>query len=340
METFRKGLAGLCAALFIVAAILSMLLFNLERRAFLAETYQQAFANDNFYERLPALLAQALVTSSDQQDMPLGMRSMSVQQWESFLHELLPPETLKIMGDQALASTFAYLNNEADAAVLDLTPLKTQMAGGAGTQAVLNLMQSLPPCTLDELARITLSFLSDQQVAFCNPPAEMAGVTQPLIEGQVQLAAAALPAQVTLVSFDPLSLQPDPRQRIQSLRLALRLLPLLPLLLLFGMTLLAVRSLRDWLAWWGIPFTVTGLAVNIMAWMGAPLAGWILLKLLLRNAPTLLPPVLLDDASRLAEAIVGQALAPLGLQGGLLIGFGLLMTVLAFGPDLPRKTRA
>ena len=340
MDTARKGLAGVFAALFIATAVLSMLLFNLERKAFLAETYQQAFANENFYERLPALLAKAFVASSDQQGMPLGMRSMSEQQWEGFLRELLPPETLKTMGDQALTSTFAYLNGETDSAVVDLTPLKSQMSSSAGTQAVLNLMQTLPPCTLDELARITLSFLSDQQIAFCNPPAELAGVVQPLIEGQVQLAATLLPDQVTLAQFDPTTGQPDPRQQIQSLRLLMRLSPLLPLMLLFAMTVLAVRSLHDWLGWWGIPFIVTGLSVNIMAWTGAPLTSWIFLKVLLRYAPTLLPSVLLDDVSQLAEAIVHQALAPLSLQGWILIGLGLLMTALAFGPDLLRKVRA
>ena len=340
MDTARKGLAGVFAALFIATAVLSMLLFNLERKAFLAETYQQAFANENFYERLPALLAKAFVASSDQQGMPLGMRSMSEQQWEGFLRELLPPETLKTMGDQALTSTFAYLNGETDSAVVDLTPLKSQMSSSAGTQAVLNLMQTLPPCTLDELARITLSFLSDQQIAFCNPPAELAGVVQPLIEGQVQLAATLLPDQVTLAQFDPTTGQPDPRQQIQSLRLLMRLSPLLPLMLLFAMTVLAVRSLHDWLGWWGIPFIVTGLSVNIMAWTGAPLTSWVFLKTLLRYAPTLLPSVLMDDVGQLAEAIVHQALAPLSLQGWILIGLGLLMTALAFGPDLLRKVRA
>ena len=38
MDTARKGLAGIFAALFIATAVLSMLLFNLERKAFLAET--------------------------------------------------------------------------------------------------------------------------------------------------------------------------------------------------------------------------------------------------------------------------------------------------------------
>jgi len=340
MDTARKGLAGVFAALFIATAVLSMLLFNLERKAFLAETYQQAFANENFYERLPAILAKAFLTSSEQQGMTSGMRSLSEAQWESFLRELLPPEALKEMGDQALTSTFAYMNGETDSAVVDLTPLKSQMSSSAGTQAVLNLMQTLPPCTLDELARITLSFLSDQQIAFCNPPAELEGVVRPLVEGQVQLAATLLPDQVTLARFDPTMGQPDPRQRIQTLRLLMRLSPLLPLMLLFAMTALAVRSLRDWLGWWGIPFIVTGLSVNIMAWMGAPLTSWVFLKVLLRYAPTLLPSVLMDDIGQLAEAIVHQALAPLSLQGWILIGLGLLMTALAFGPDLLRRVRA
>jgi hypothetical protein len=328
-DTFRKGLAGIFAALFILSGIVSLLLYNLEQKAFTAETYQQAFANENFYESLPAIMAQTLMASADQPNMPLGLRSMSEQQWEGFLRELLPPETLKVMGDQALTSTFAYVNGESDSAIVNLTLLKSQMSSSTGMQAVLNLMQTLPPCTLDELTRITMALLNNQEITFCNPPAELQGIVQPLIQGEVQVAAASLPNQLTIASFDPATGQPDPRQKIQAMRVLMRLSPILPLGFFFLMTVLAVRGLRDWLMWWGIPFMVIGLSVSIIVWTGAPLVGWVLLKILLNSATSILPAVLLDDVSQLATAIVQQALKPLSLQGLLLMGAGFVMTVAA-----------
>jgi hypothetical protein len=329
MDTFRKGLAGVCAALFILSAIASLLLYNLEQKAFSIETYQQAFANENFYERLPAMMAQAFMASVDQPGMPVALRSMSEQQWEGFLRELLPPEALKAMGDQALTSTFAYLNGQSNAATVDLTVLKSQMASSAGTQAVMNLMQTLPPCTLEELTRITMALLNNQEIAFCNPPAEFQGIVQPIIQGQVQVAAAAVPSTLTLASYDAASGQPDPRQQIQTMRLFMRLSPILPLGFFFLMTVLAVRGLRDWLLWWGIPFMVIGLSVSIMVWTGAPLVGWVLFKLLTGSASFILPAVLGNDISQLASAIVEQALRPLSFQALVIMGVGFVMTVSA-----------
>jgi len=94
-------------------------------------------------------------------------------------------------------------------------------------------------------------------------------IVTPLIQGQLQIAAAGIPEQATLVSADPAAGKEDARQQLKVLRLFLRLTPTLPLLMLFALTVLAVRSLRDWLMWWGAPFFVTGILASLMAWLGA-----------------------------------------------------------------------
>jgi hypothetical protein len=330
MDTIRKGLAGLFAVLFVLTAILALILFNLESKAFSAGTYQQAFANENFYARIPSIMAQTFVSSPDLGGVPPGMQTLTPENWEKFFRELLPPETLITMGDQALTSVFAYLNDETDTAVISLAPLKSQMASETGTQAVINLASSLPPCTLEELARMTMSFLTDAQFTLCNPPAELMEMIRPLMQEQLQLTSTSLPDQLILLNSDQMSGQADPRQRIKALRLMMRLAPILPLFLLFVMTVLAVRGLRDWLVWWGIPFTLTGISVSVIAWMGAPLVSLILSDLILSQAPSYLPSFLLNDVNQLAAAIMNQVLQPIGLQGLLLSFLGVGMTVLAF----------
>jgi hypothetical protein len=334
MDALRKRLAALLAVLFIPIAALSLLGVNLERKAFESGTYKQALADGNFYENLPASLAQAIVGSEEMQSLPVVIRSLGAEQWEEFLRELLPAEMLQRMGDQAFDSLFAYLAGEADEAVVDVTPLKAQMSGGAGAQAVVSLMQNLPPCTLEELARITIGLLNEQEVAFCNPPAEWEGVVRPLIQEQVQTATLGLPDQLVIASYDPAAGLPDPRQRILVARAVLRFLPILPLLLLFVWTVLAVRSLRGWLGWWGLPFVGTGLAANIMAWTGAPLASHLLLNLLAARAPAVLPPALLNDLAALVSAVMAQALRPLSLQAWILLLLGLGMSTLALALSL------
>jgi hypothetical protein len=329
MDMIRKGLAGFFAALFVLTALLALLFFNLERNAFSAETYQRAFANDNFYERLPAILAQVLASPAQQETLPFPMRALSAEQWEKFIRGVLPPEALQQMGDEALTSLFSYLNGETATAVVSLTPLKSNMAGEAGTQAVINLIETLPACTLTEIAKMTMAFLNNQEFALCNPPVESDSILRPALQGQLQIVAASLPEQMTIAS-DVQSPEGNPHQRIQALRLGLRLTPLLPLLFLFGMSLLAVRSLRDWLAWWGIPFFITGLLSSFIAWVGAPLAGLLLLNLLVRKAPSYLPPILLENGSQLASAIMDQIFKPLFAQGLILLLVGIALTALTF----------
>jgi hypothetical protein len=323
MDTIRKTMAALFAILFIVSALVAQFLFNLERTAFAPQTYQQAFANDRFYERLPSILAES-VTGTALPALPVAFKGLTPKDWEGFFRDLLPPETLKLMGDQALGSILAYLNNQSDIAVLSLAPLKERMAGEAGTQAVLNLMRTQPVCTLAELARISMAMISQQELSLCSPPEELVPLVIPLIQGQLQLSSSIVPSEVIVAQPEPGRL--DPRQRLQFLRLVMQWFTVVPLLFLLALTVLAVRGLTDWFAWWGVPFLITGVIGVLVSLLAAPLLGIFLLQILARQLPAFLPQVLLANGSQLASAIFDQMVQPLLLQGILLAIIGALMT--------------
>lgn len=335
MNTFKKGLSILLAILFVFSALAALLAFNLERTAFDAETYQKAFAKQQFYDRLPAVLAKALTGSNAPGSLPPAMQTLNEQQWENFLRDLLPPEALQTMGDETVASLFGYLNGYAEAVQIPLAPLKQSLASDAGVQAVLAVFRAQPDCTLAQLAQMTMSALGSGQIVLCNLPEELYPVITPIIQEQLQWTAAALPEQVTLFGGAGDKRIQMARQRLQSLRLVLRLSPLLPLALLFALTLLAVRSLRDWLAWWGGPFLATGLAALLSALAGAPVFGTLLLKMVENRLPVLVSPAMLDQARPLVVAVMGQLTEPLKVQGLILAVLSLLMTLGAFA--LQRK---
>jgi hypothetical protein len=268
------------------------------------------------------------------------MQGLSKENWEAFFRDLLPPDTLKLMGDQALASVLAYVNDQGGSAVLSLTPLKERMASEAGTQAVLHLMQTQPACTLDEIARITMALLNSQAISLCSPPENLYPLVVPVIQGQMQVAAAAAPAEVTLARADGAAGKPDPRERIGVARLGMRLSPILPLALLLLLTIVGVRSLKDWMLWWGTPLLITGLLGAITAWLGAPLARVLLLQVLERTLPNLLPSVLLASGSQLAAAIVDQLLRPILIQGLVMLALGGVMLGLAALLSFLRKPGA
>lgn len=324
MRVFFKVVAAGVALLFILTAVPSLILFNLDRKAFNAETYQAAFAKADFYERLPSVMAESLLSSAAQQEnFPIVMRGMSAAAWENFFRALLPQTSFQQMGDEALNSIFAYLNLQSNSASFSLAPLKQSMAGEAGTQAVLSLLAELPNCTLEQIGQMTLGLLSSSEIQFCNPPAEMLPLLTPIIQGQMQMTAQFLPDQYTLIDAPPAD---DPRASLQKARLAMRLSPILPLGLLLVMTLMAVNSLKSWLRWWGVPLLASGgTAVLIAIGGGSVLVGNLLQRVLLNGSSRVLPDILLDYAGVLPQALAKTLLAPVLWQGIVFFSLGAAM---------------
>lgn len=324
MNIFRKPIATFFGTSFVITAVMALLFFNFDRRAFTAETYQQAFAREDFYNKIPSLLAQSITSGEDVTQQPLGMQGLNQETWDSFFRTLLPPDVLKVIGDDLLNSTFAYLNLESDLIQVNLSPVKANMVGETGTQAALVLIKSLPACTLDQAAMIMFGMFSGDQIQLCNPPEDILPMLMPIIQGQMQVTASLIPDQLTLITAPP---QNDPRQRLQTIRFFLRLSPLLPLLFLFGLTIFAVRSLKDWLIWWGIPLGITGFIASVIGLLGAPLLGAVLERLLAARLPNYLPVFLVDFTGDFSAAMVRALLNPVLWQGVILavIGGGMFV---------------
>jgi hypothetical protein len=324
MDSLKKILGIIFAVLFVATAVPALIFFNFDRRAFTAETYQKAFANADFYNKLPVVMADAMFSgSTDQSKLPVVMRGMSQQAWEEFFRVMLPTETLKVMGDDMLNSTFAYLNMQTNTVQLSLAPLKSSMVSDTGVQAVFTLLNSQPECTLMQIAQMAIDLLSNGEIQFCKPPAELIPMLTPTIQGQMQFATLAVPDQLTLISAP---LENDPRQKLKIARLAMRLSPIFPLGFLLLMTIFTANSLKSWLSWWGIPLTITGVLASLMSLGGAPIFGAILQHILVNRLPAFLPTILLDYTSDLASAMLQALLRPVLWQGLVitLIGFGMI----------------
>jgi hypothetical protein len=250
------------------------------------------------------------------------MRGMNQQAWEGYFRAMLPQETLKTLGDETLNSIFAYLNRQTDSVQVSLVPLKASMVSEAGTQAVFVLLATQPACTLEQIAQATMNLFNNSEIEFCNPPAELIPLLTPVIQGQMQAATLAIPDQLTLLSAPP---QNDPRQKLQTMRMVMRLSPILPLVFLLLMSIFTVNSLKSWLNWWGIPLFITGGLTAFLGLVGASVFGTVFQELLASRMSTFLPALLLDSANALATAMLQALFIPILWQGlGIaFIGFGM-----------------
>ena len=137
-----------------------------------------------------------------------------------------------------------------------------------------------------------------------------------------------IPEQVALVTPGP-----DRAQQLQDLRFAraiIRLTPVLPVLCLFMLTLFAVRSIGDWLNWWGYPFLLTGLVSMFLGALSGPIAAVIFQLFIAPVLPVAFPREIVDVFRDLTGRIVGNAMQPTLLIAGVMALCGLIMVALAF----------
>ena len=330
MRTLGIFIAAFCAILFVITGVLALLFFNIERKAFSAETYKQAFESQQLYDRMPGILSDVLITAIAQNPQATTyLKSFTVQDWQSAISTLVPPEELKAVANSTLDSTFDYLNGRTDSAVISLLPFKSHLAGPAGVESILQLLRARPTCTVDQIIELTFAVMSGGDLIFCNPPPEAVQIVRPLIESQLQFITLGFPDQLTLISTQQGGTSEDPRLNLKIARTIMQITPLFPMIFLLGLTIFAVRSLIDWLKWWGLPFLFTGLISFLIAVPGSSLVGFIIQWLLERQAAGLIPPVLLSTLRETVNVVAREILSPVAIVGLALAGVGLVMVLVA-----------
>jgi len=335
VRTLGQFLAAICAILFVISTALVLLFFNIEAKAFSSATYKQAFEDQRLYERMPEILATALTTTMGPNISAVPfLRTLTIQDWQNTISMLLPPEELKAIANNALDSTFDYLNNRTNSAVISLLPVKVQLAGPSGMNVVLQILSLQPACSAEQLTQMALGLLGGE-IALCNPPPEAIGLMTPFIQSQLQTMTTIIPNEVTFIPGTLSGTPDDPRLRLNTIRSAIKLTPFLSLLLLFGITIFAVRSLVDWLTWWGWSFAVAGASSVLIGLVGSPLVGWILQLFIQNQGTILIPPVFVSSIAETTSAVARQMLTPVLIQGAILGITGLGMAIL--GMFLPKK---
>jgi hypothetical protein len=350
-----RAIAVLCAIVVVAGLIAAVLVFNIERNLFTAETYRRAFAEANLYEQMPVVIAQQFVagglpnpctgnplmcqienaapelqaclkmalgteaydqlqqnirhaSEAEQQsvqpcfdrygappiDSGAGSEALSfakfltVKDWELLITTILPPQELEQFTNDTLDAIFAFLNNDSDNITISTVWLKERIRTH-GLDALLQIMRAQPPCTPEQLVEFatTLSDPKPGSLLSCNPPEEVVQTIMPTLQAMLDQTVAGMPNEfVPIQAMETAPGQPSPRESVQMVRLIMRLTPLLPLAALLGVTIFAVRSLRGWLLWWGVPLTIGGLLTFLSGLALSPLAGLVLVNFVQPEIPS------------------------------------------------------
>jgi len=334
LSVLARLIAALLAACFVVTAVAGLILFNMDRRAFNPAMYTKALESGNFYQQFPGLLGELLAKNIPGY-APAFLHRISAEQWKVLLGALLPGQQMQSMAEDTINQVFAYINGGNQAPRISLVPLKDSLAGPAGMNAVLTIIQSQPACTIEQLARMATSFGQE----LCNPPKGMLDLIKPVIQIELQSAASVIPDNVSILNSATNSSIESGMKDLRLIRLVMRFGPLLPIALLFVITILAVRTFKDWLAWWGWPIFLTGLFGFPIGLTGAPLLRWILERWLTKRFTITLTPEISASLRSVADTALREILKPVVWESLALFIVGLIMVVFSVFLTIREKNR-
>jgi len=283
-------------------------------------------------ETTPATGEQPSGESPNQGGMPPFMKNLKASDWGAILSILVPPNEMKVMTENILDQVFAYLNGETDSASISLVTLKERLAGQAGKDAILQLLAAQPPCTEEQLTKMFVGAPGEGEgMVMCAPPAETLNLIMLQLQNQLTALVAQIPDKAVIIepstpsspASDGGPLGSDPIATLRTVRLALRLSPLLPLGLLLLVTLFGVRTLKGWMRWWGIPFFFAGAIALVPGAAAKPALNWAWYNFVISRIPPIITTEITDIGHNLAVYIVHSLSEQIILQSLILLVIGL-----------------
>jgi hypothetical protein len=252
------------------------------------------------------------------------------------LNNFLPPGWANQQSDQIVDAIFDYLETGDESTlvlVVEIAPLLESLRGDPGRDLVLATLQSLPPCTENDLLDLDI-FSGTFDIPGCLPPLVPVELLAGQLHNLVVLAVDSNTVESVVgesITIDLLGLDPAVsglvRARLQQFRQiylfgkqSLLLLWLLPLACLLLILPLAVRSPGAWGLWWGWPLLVAA----VLTMLGS-FAVPAIINFLFETSSGAIPPTSIAYViDQIVQSVI-QALADLWLvRVRLLAGLGLI----------------
>lgn len=359
-----KLLAGFFATLFIITALISLLLINAEHHFVDPELYKRVLIEERVYDSLPRLLSTQMsegltyspcdedpgacegegedASEDDEGGPPDYFKNMEAEQWELLLGEILSANWLQAQTESVIDQFFVFLESDdpTPSITISLADIKSRLTGRNGVETVLKVIEAQPTCTQDQLREIINSFESDDsstELLSCRPPQEILDEYLSSMVETLNEVIESLPDEVVLgenfmdsdldkeVETDEDDMQVGKTAR--RIRTFLRLSPIAPVVLLFLVAILGVRSFRDLLRWWGIPFLLTGLITLVFSLLSMPIFNWFIETYVEVQIPGYFSSEFVGLGFDIGRSVIKSLVKAITIQAGVLSLGGILMIV-------------
>ncbi|HET9587428.1 MAG TPA: hypothetical protein VFO91_01445, partial [Anaerolineales bacterium] len=265
----------------------------------------------------------------------------STEQWEGLIRFLLPGESLQRMTESALDQASAYLDGETDRVAVSIADLKARLKGQAGEDLILFLLDAQPSCTAEQIARIDAGGFENGggTAIYCAASGDTLAKMIPGMRIRLHKIHAELPDEVVLIQS---AASDGPDGMIRAARSWLRFGPLLPLALLLLVTVFAVRSVRGWLRWWGIPLLSAGLIGLGIGIAVRPLLDWAWFNGPASSLSFIFPSVVGELGYAISHSLAGELGQQIMLIASLITVLGLAAVFLTsrMGPKPDHTPRS
>lgn len=320
---FKIFLAVAMSTVFILTSLLTLMVTNLERSLLDADMYIKVLNDERFYDRLPTIVTEALMEmSKSDYDVIATLKQLPQEEREYLIRLIFPANLLKSITEDIIIQIIGYLNGESQNANFSLIELKEYLLSPTGVDAIYQYLSAQPDCTLEQLT----SMVSGSGFILCKPPEQFLGLElQPIYEAQIRAGIRLMPEEISLIKPGQ-----EPNRVIRELsrlRLVSRLTPMIPLLALFIITLLVVRSLKDWLTWWGILLVLSSIPGIFISLSSGSIFDFYYLNYIAPEMLKALPIAITSSLQLTARAITEQAIKPMLIQAILLGCAGGVMLV-------------
>lgn len=298
-SAYKTILAWIFAFFFVISAIGVIFTFFPVGKLLNPQFYQQAMQDVNIYQRLPETIAKQLAvnltpTVADS-DSGISLMVLSDHEWETILVDLIDPGWLQSQSEQVIDQVFDLLLVSQDPLntpiEISVAEIKHRFAGPEGIQAVNQIIEAQPPCSLEQLlglVQIGLGMENTIGSILCRPPDFILSEINPFVESFLATTVGQIPDEIPFyIPISQLESQtggkplaagpgeiPEPLQILRRVNTMVSWSPLLPLIFLFLMTLVAVRSLKDFMAWWGGALFASGSISLIFSAIMVPVVSW------------------------------------------------------------------